>query len=130
MNWLAGTLIGAASGLLASMGMGGGFILVVYLALFGGIGQKEAQGMNLLFFVPITLAALVVHLKNKLVDVKTALVCGGIGAAFSALGFLAARALDAGILRKAFAVFVIIVGLRDLFAKDGKDCIDKAPRTK
>ena len=44
MNFIISSVVGLASGILASMGMGGGFILVVYLALFTDIAQKGAQG--------------------------------------------------------------------------------------
>ncbi|MEG2677532.1 MAG: sulfite exporter TauE/SafE family protein, partial [Oscillospiraceae bacterium] len=72
MSWWAATIVGAASGVLASMGLGGGFILVVYLALCTDIAQRSAQGINLLFFIPIIVIAVVLHIKNKLIDVRLA----------------------------------------------------------
>ena len=54
--------------ILASMGLGGGFILVVWLTLFENVGQKAAQGINVLFFLPIAFIALLLHLKNHLVN--------------------------------------------------------------
>lgn len=122
MSWLWCSLVGAAAGVLASMGLGGGFVMVVYLALFTDIAQKNAQGINLLFFLPIIILSVIIHLKNRLVDFKAALVCGLVGAALAVPGFLLARALDNEWLRRAFAVFVIIAGLRDLFPRS----IDKA----
>ena len=99
------------------MGLGGGFILLVYLLLFTEIEQKTAQGINLFFFIPIIILSLVFHIKNKLIDYKTALICGGIGAATVYGGFLLAKALDGDWLRKAFAVFIILAGIKDLFSK-------------
>jgi Predicted permeases len=125
MNWLWASLIGAASGILASMGMGGGFILLVYLTLFSDIEQRTAQGVNLLFFIPIIMISVIIHIKNKLIDIKTALVCGGIGAATVFAGFWAANALDNEWLRRAFALFIIIAGLKDLFSKK----VDKGKET-
>ena len=66
MNILVGILTGAT----ASMGLGGGFILLVYLSVFTEIPQDIAQGINLLFFLPIALLSLVIHIKNKLTDLK------------------------------------------------------------
>ena len=43
MNILVGILTGAT----ASMGLGGGFILLVYLSVFTEIPQYIAQGINL-----------------------------------------------------------------------------------
>ncbi|MEG2259781.1 MAG: TSUP family transporter [Oscillospiraceae bacterium] len=117
MSWWAATIVGAASGVLASMGLGGGFILVVYLALCTDIAQRSAQGINLLFFIPIIIIAVVLHIKNKLIDVRLALSCSAVGAAAAVAGFFAAQAVEETALRTAFAIFIILAGLKDLFAK-------------
>ncbi len=117
MSWWLSTLVGAASGVLASMGLGGGFILVVYLALCTDIAQKEAQGINLLFFIPIIILAVILHIRNKMIDVKTALLCAAIGAGAAVGGFYVSQAMDSDALRTAFAVFIILAGAKDLFAK-------------
>lgn len=117
MSWVIATVVGALSGVLASMGLGGGFVLLVYLTLFTDIEQKTAQGINLLFFIPIILLSLVFHIKNKLIDFKTALISGAAGAAVVYLGFLLAKNLDNEWLRRGFAVFIILAGLKDLFTK-------------
>ena len=117
MNWLLSTLVGAGAGILASMGLGGGFILVVYLALCTSVEQKAAQGINLLFFVPIILLSVGIHLKNKLIDVKTSLLCAAIGAGATVGGFYLGRALDNEILRTVFETFIILAGAKDLLSK-------------
>lgn len=117
MNWIVSSLVGLASGVLASMGMGGGFILVVYFALFTDFVQKGAQGINLLFFIPITVIAVWLHIKNKLIDVKTALWCSLTGLPAVVAGFYLVQNIDNGWLRKAFALFVIVAGLKDLLSK-------------
>ena len=125
MNWLVASLVGAATGLVASMGLGGGFVLLVYLALFTDLEQKTAQGVNLLFFIPIIVIAVILHLKNRLIDCKTALLCGALGALTVPLGYLLAGAVGGDWLRKAFAVFVIAAGLKDLFSKAHEKGVDK-----
>ena len=60
IDWIA-ILAGFGSAVLASMGMGGGSILILYLTLMAGVPQREAQGMNLLFFLPIGAASLWLH---------------------------------------------------------------------
>lgn len=115
MNFLTSVLIGIATGILASMGLGGGFILVVYLALFTDIAQKTAQGINLLFFIPITILAVILHIKNKMIDIKTALICSAFGIVSAIVGFYMVQNLDNGWLRKLFAIFIIISGLKNLF---------------
>ena len=53
MNILIGLLSGAA----ASMGLGGGFIFLIYLSAFTDTPQDIAQGANLLFFLLKTIKA-------------------------------------------------------------------------
>ena len=117
MSWWLAALVGAASGILASMGLGGGFILVVYLALCTDIAQKQAQGINLLFFIAIIIIAVILHLKNRMIDVRTALLCSAAGAGATVGGFYLARAMEGEALRTAFAIFVILAGAKDLFSK-------------
>ena len=117
MSFIMASVVGIASGILASMGMGGGFVLVVYLAVFTNLVQKGAQGINLLFFIPITVLAVYMHIKNRLIDVKTALVCSAVGIPAVVAGFYLAQCMDNNWLRKGFAVFIIISGLKDLFSK-------------
>ena len=117
MNFILASVVGFASGILASMGMGGGFVLVVYLAIFTNLVQKGAQGINLLFFIPITVLAVYMHIKNKLIDIKTAVICSVIGIPAVVAGFYLAQSIDNSWLRKGFAVFIIVAGLKDLFSK-------------
>ncbi|MBE6894639.1 MAG: sulfite exporter TauE/SafE family protein [Ruminococcaceae bacterium] len=117
MEWFVASAVGLASGILASMGLGGGFVLVVYFALFTDLMQKGAQGINLLFFIPITVIAVFMHIKNKLIDIKTAIVCSLIGLPAVVGGFYLAQNIENQWLRKTFAVFIIISGLKDLLSK-------------
>ena len=117
MSFVMLSIVGLASGVLASMGLGGGFVLVVYLALFTDFVQKGAQGINLLFFIPITLIAVCIHVKNKLIDIKTAVICSVIGIPAVVAGFYIAQSIDNMWLRKAFAVYIIVSGLKDLLSK-------------
>lgn len=120
MNFMSASIVGFLSGILASMGLGGGFVLVVYFAVFTDFVQKGAQGINLLFFIPITVIAVIIHIKNRLIDIKTALICSAFGILAVVGGFYLAQNIDNEWLRKAFAVFIIISGLKDLLGKNKK----------
>ncbi|MDE7100907.1 MAG: hypothetical protein K2O05_03535, partial [Anaeroplasmataceae bacterium] len=63
-------IVGLLAGVTASMGLGGGFILMIYLTTIAGIDQIDAQGINLIFFLPIALISIIMHIKNKLIDKK------------------------------------------------------------
>ena len=111
IDWIA-ILAGFGSAVLASMGMGGGSILILYLTLMAGVPQREAQGMNLLFFLPIGAAS---HWRQGRVDktaVRQFLPTGLLGAV---LGTGLAMLADESLLRRGFAVFLLLIGLRQLF---------------
>lgn len=116
-------IIGFLGGLAASMGLGGGFVLLVYLTAFAGFGQLQAQGTNLVFFLPIALISVIIHSKNKLVEWKVLPIMAIFGAAGVAAGSFLAGMLDEGILRKLFSGLLILVGIRELFHR--KPSIDK-----
>lgn len=109
-------IVGFLTGVLASMGLGGGFILVVWLTLFMSVEQKTAQGINLLFFLPIAFLSLCIHIKNGLVNkqiVKKLAVGGIVGAIVGTLGI---RLIDNSGLRLIFALFLLAFGLKELFS--------------
>lgn len=114
-------VVGFLTGVLASMGLGGGFILVVWLTIFEEVGQRAAQGINLLFFLPIALISLIFHLKNHLVNTKLVkkIALGGVLGAV--IGTYGAQLIDNELLRKLFAVFLLAFGLRELFSRGKRD---------
>ena len=66
--WLL--VAGIISGIVGGMGMGGGTLLIPILTIFLSFKQKSAQAINLLAFIPMSIVALIIHIKNKLVDFK------------------------------------------------------------
>ena len=116
-DWLIAVLAGAAAGVLSGFGVGGGSLLLIYMTSFAGVAQNQAQGINLLYFLPAAAAALPAHFKNGYVEKGALLpaICAGL--ACSALTAWAATALDVEILRKCFGGFLIVIGLRELFRK-------------
>lgn len=108
-------VISILSGAAGAMGIGGGSVFLLYLTAFAGMDQMKAQGINLVFFIPIAVIALVIHCKNHLVRWRTALFCllAGIPAVFA--GFAVANYLGSDLLRKAFAVFLLLLGIKELF---------------
>lgn len=110
-------LIGFLTGIAASMGLGGGFILILYLTLFAGAEQLEAQGVNLLFFLPIAFFSMILHTRSGLIEWKKLPFAAAAGVAAAAAGTLLGGFLGGGLLRKLFAGLLLLVGLRELFHK-------------
>ncbi len=108
-------IIGVLSGIISGMGIGGGAVLIPALILINGIEQKLAQGINLVYFLPTAIFALIVHIKNKNVILKTALIIAVCGATGAVLGSLIAMRLDSGLLRRLFGIFLGLIGVREIF---------------
>lgn len=112
MIWeIIGGLVG---GFVGGMGMGGGTLLIPILTLLAGFKQLEAQGINLISFIPMSIVALILHFKNKLVRFKQTYLLAIIGAIVSLLSALLAVNINNKILKKLFAVFLIIIGVWQL----------------
>ena len=105
------------SGVLGSMGFGGGTVFIVYLTYFCNMPQKEAQGINLICYIPVAIIAVTTYTKQKLTDknVIIPLIIYGIIGAVS--GFLLLEILSGDILRKLFGVFLIVLSLKEFFQK-------------
>ena len=67
-DWLLPFLIGAATGVLSAWGVGGGTLLLLCMTLLLGVEQTEAQGVNLLYFLPTAGVSLLYHRKNGYLD--------------------------------------------------------------
>ena len=108
------------AGIFASMGLGGGMVLIVYLTVFAGFSQLVAQGINLVFFIPIAIISLVLHTKNKLVEWKKAVPAVLWGTAAVIISAWLANRIEQSLLSKAFGIFLILMGLKEIFFKSEK----------
>lgn len=67
---------GLISGIVSSLGMGGGTILILILSLFMNVEQHVAQATNLVFFIPTSIIAIIMNIRNKTIDLRVALPIG------------------------------------------------------
>ena len=86
--------IGFFSGIISGMGIGGGTILIPALLFLTEVNQQQAQGVNLIYFIPTAVVALITHRKNGTLDLKTAKP-----------------------LKKLFGGFLLLMGLSEIFKK-------------
>ena len=117
MGWLLPLLAGAAAGILSGFGIGGGTLLLIWLTAFAGVPQNLAQGVNLLYFLPTAATALPAHIKNGYIDGKTVWPAALAGLAGTALAAWLATGLEVDLLRRCFGGFLLVIGLREMFAK-------------
>ena len=114
---IADIIAGFLSGIIGAMGFGGGGILILYLTLYRNIPQLNAQGINLIFFIPSAVLALIMHSKNKLINWKTAFKYILYGLLGVAIGFIALKFIDGKYIAKIFSVILIFTGVKELFSK-------------
>ena len=96
-------------------GLGGGGVLLLYLT-FAGVSQLAAQGINLVFILPVGLLGLWFHRKNGLVDWPLAVpvILGGLlGVAAGSLG---AGMLTEDLLGRLFGGLILAIGVRELWS--------------
>ncbi|MBP3272345.1 MAG: sulfite exporter TauE/SafE family protein [Ruminococcus sp.] len=109
-------LIGFFSGMTASMGLGGGSILILFLTMVLNYEQKTAQGVNLLFFIPIALFSTIVYIKNGIIEWKKIIptIITGMISSFISANILVK--MSSSLLRKTFGAFILIIGIKTLFS--------------
>ena len=111
MKWILFVLAGALGGVLAGMGMGGGTLTIPLLVLLFDVEQTVAQTVNLVAFLPTGFLALLIHLKNKLVDVKKALIILVPALITAVISSILAINMEGEILSKLFGGFLIVVAV-------------------
>ena len=121
MDWLIAFGVGALTGILSGFGVGGGSLLLVYLTGVAGMEQTVAQGINLLYFLPAAAAALPAHFKNGYIEKRTAFPAVVSGLVCAALSAWVATAMEVDTLRRLFGVFLLWVGIKELFGRTNKE---------
>lgn len=131
---LVALLAGLFSGIIGAMGLGGGAVLIIYLSLFTDTPQLKSQGINLLFFIPTAIAAVIVYALKKQIKWKTVLKVALWGLLGAAVGIYFADLLGGELTSKLFGGLLVIMGVIEIFGKKEKnfqnaECrIDKRPK--
>ena len=109
---------GIAAGVLGGMGMGGGTILIPLLTIFFNVGQKEAQAINLVAFIPMAIVSLAIHIKNKRVK-KEGLLWIIVPAVLTYVGGgFAAQAVNGEVLKRIFGGFLLLLSVVQFFSEE------------
>jgi uncharacterized membrane protein YfcA len=104
---LAGFCVGVLTGLL---GVGGGFLIVPALILFGGIGVRMAIGTSLFVIFLNCVAGLVGHLGQGMFDWNLTGSVTGFAIAGAVGGTILSRRMAPNGLQSSFALLVLFVG--------------------
>ncbi len=107
------TVIGLAGGIVSGFfGVGGAVVIVPALTFFMGMSQHKAQGTSLAaLLLPVGLLGFWEYYRKGNADIRLGLLIA-VGLFIGAfLGGYLAQWLPSPIMRKAFGVFLILVGL-------------------
>ncbi len=115
MIW--GIVAGFLSGIIGAMGLGGGGVLLIYLSAFLGIDQLKAQGINLLFFIPIGTVSVIIYAIKKEIKWKKVLLFSLFGLLGALGGFFLSKFLGAEITGKVFGGLLVLLGINSIFKK-------------
>ncbi|CAM4446076.1 sulfite exporter TauE/SafE family protein [Flavobacterium terrigena] len=112
---LIGILAGVLSGL---VGVGGGIIMVPLLVMFFSFNQHQAQGTSLaVLAVPVTAVAVFNYYKEGQLNLKYAAIIAVFFVVGSIFGSKFALTLDQKVLKKIFAVVLVVIAGKMLLEK-------------
>ena len=113
--WWNFIVLGICAGIISgALGLGSGTIVIPALVLLFNFGQKNAQGMALAVMVPMALVGALRYWQNPEIELNPVIIgliiCGSVIGAL--VGVELAGMLPAHVLRRVFAIFLIIVAVR------------------
>ena len=110
--------IGLTAGILSGLiGIGGGIIMVPLLLLMG-FTQQQAQGTSLAALLPpVTLLAVLNYHKAGFIDWRFAIIIALVFVVGGYIGSKLAITIDQKVLKKVFAVTLLLIGGFLLFEK-------------
>jgi len=115
-------LIGIGAGILGGLvGVGGGIIIVPSLVYFLGFSQKMAQGTSLgILLLPIGILGVIQFYKQGYVDMRVVWIIAAGFVAGSYFGSRIALSLSDDMVKKVFAIIMIIIAVKMLFLDKSK----------
>ena len=106
---------GLIAGIISGLGMGGGVVLIICLALFLFVYQKIAQGANLIFFIPTAIAVSYFNSKHKMIHFKTATIIILTGIIGAIVGASITQRMDITHLKKTFGIFLCGITAHEIY---------------
>lgn len=118
MNTVYAALVGLIGGLLGGLfGVGGGVVMVPALVSLLGVSMHTAVGTSLLVIIPTACTGAFKHYQLGNLDWKIGASLVPMAMIGSYTGAWLTSHISAGNLKRAFGGFLVLVGLRLLFAK-------------
>ena len=123
-------LIGIASGTVAALGMGGGTVLIVLLGIFSNLNQHLIQGTNLIFFIPTSITAIYMNIKNKTINYSKAKFIIFSGIIGTIIGSKLSFKFESNSLKKYFGIFLLFIAIFETYSLIKQYKVDKKENNK
>lgn len=114
MTYFIIAVFGFISGILGGMGMGGGTFLIPLLG-FLDIPQQTIQATNLISFIPMAVATLIVHKRNGLVKNHRVLIMILPAVIFAIVGALLSNVVEDKILKISFGILLLTLAACQIY---------------
>lgn len=129
-QWYFFVMLGIAAGIFSgALGLGSGIILIPTLVFLFNFPQKSAQGTALAVMVPMVLIGAIRYKMNPEIEMNLYIIViiavGAVAGAF--IGTELTRHVQGNMLRKAFGIFIIIVGIKMILSSPRP--IEQLPET-
>lgn len=106
---IAGLAVGVLS---ATMGIGGGVLMVPLMVIGFRVSQHVAQGTSLVAIIPTSLVGAIAHHRHGTVLVRAAVIMGLAGAVGAGIGAVLALHVPRELLTRVFGTFLIFSAYR------------------
>ena len=113
-------IIGAALGILAGLGVGGGSLLMLWLTVILQMEHTEARTINLLFFLPCALTATLFRWRQGVIRIRDFIPAMAAGCVFAGVGAWLSGQIHLELLKKLYGCLLLLTGIRELFYRDRK----------
>lgn len=108
-------IVGTISGMVAALGMGGGTILILLLGIFTDLNQHVIQATNLVFFIPTSIVAIIMNIKNKKINYKNAVIIIISGVIGAIVGCKVSFKFNNKKLKKLFGIFLLAIAIFEIY---------------
>lgn len=107
--------IGLILGVLSGLGIGGGSLMILWLIYVANFPPEQAKVINLLFFIPTALISCIIRLQKGMLHIPTFWTSALLGCLSAFLISRFSQNWNTDLLRKLFGVYILCIGLRELF---------------
>lgn len=112
LNALVGLILGSLSG----MGLGGGSLMLLWLIYAADFPPEQAKTINLLFFIPTAFISCIIRLRKGMLHIPAVWSSALLGCLSAFLISRFSQNWNTELLKKLFGVYILCIGLRELFA--------------